>query len=336
MNKPSWDSGQLFDLSVALSAIDNRLELIRFMEESISPLLKGQVIYQFLSISGDPHDLQLFMDNTDTNTKGCVSPPERIPVTDNLAVILREQKPCISQANRFSFTPAVLDEQHPPFEKVLIVPLGLRGKLMGVLNLFSSQSDLFQPIHLLLFEQLQGVIAGAMSTIVTRQALARQAEEKGRMLEISQAVSRMRSRDDLPAFLPLLRKFFPSAEILLAALTKKDSHYTLLLKETPGSPAHTAANQPCECKYCGSSLQELLKYPGPTIFPFAEIRQRFPDEDFGWVTQADQVVEVLAIPLLWAGKATGALVVNAYRQGYFQPERLTVYGGDGRNDGRPG
>ncbi len=326
MHTPTWDSGQLFALSVALSNVDNPPELIRFMEEKITPLLQEQVAYQFLSVSGSGHRLQLLADSTRVHP-GEEPAAEGIPVPAALAALLREPEPRIVAADRFPFAPETRAGQPRTAGSVLTVPLRQRGEATGVLNVFAGRPDFFQPRHLSLFAQLGGLMAATVAHLVAGQALARHNCEKSQMLKMAQAVSRLRSRDDLPGFLPLLQNFFPGAEILLAALTKGDSHYTLLIKQAPGFPAQAAPAGPRDCGYCGSSVQELLKHPGPAVFRFAEIRQRFPEDSFDWVARPDEVAEVLAIPLHWAGKVTGALVVNAYREGYFQPDPLPLYGG---------
>jgi phosphoserine phosphatase RsbU/P len=200
---------------------------------------------------------------------------------------------------------------NPDVRSELAVPLIVKNRVIGVIDLQSEQVGYFQPEHLRLLELTASRVAQAIENARLYTRVARQAQTLAVLNEIAREVTSILDLDPLLERIgELLRRLIDYQMFSILLLNERDQELEIQYSVRFGHPVSPAAEKvPMDRGLVGTAVRERrLVHAG-------DVRK-----DARYFMVNPETRSEMAVPLLYKGKVIGVLDLEHVRVNYFNDD----------------
>ena len=208
-----------------------------------------------------------------------------------------------------------LDENYisanPDVRSELAVPLIVKNRVIGVIDIQSEQVGYFQPEHLRLLELTASRVAQAIENARLYTRVARQAQTLAVLNEIAREVTSILDLDPLLERIgELLRRLIDYQMFSILLLNEREQVLEIQYSVRFGHPVSTAAEKvPIDRGLVGTAVRERR------LIHAGDVRK-----DARYFMVNPETRSEMAVPLLYKGKVVGVLDLEHVRVNYFNDD----------------
>jgi sigma-B regulation protein RsbU (phosphoserine phosphatase) len=200
---------------------------------------------------------------------------------------------------------------NPDVRSELAVPLIVKNRVIGVIDLQSEQVGYFQPEHLRLLELTASRVAQAIENARLYTRVARQAQTLAVLNEIAREVTSILDLDPLLERIgELLRRLIDYQMFSILLLNEREQVLEIQYSVRFGHPVSTAAEKvPIDRGLVGTAVRERR------LIHAGDVRK-----DARYFMVNPETRSEMAVPLLYKGKVVGVLDLEHVRVNYFNDD----------------
>jgi phosphoserine phosphatase RsbU/P len=200
---------------------------------------------------------------------------------------------------------------NPDVRSELAVPLIVKNRVIGVIDLQSEQVGYFQPEHLRLLELTASRVAQAIENARLYTRVARQAQTLAVLNEIAREVTSILDLDPLLERIgELLRRLIDYQMFSILLLNERDQELEIQYSVRFGHPVSPAAEKvPIDRGLVGTAVRERR------LIHAGDVRK-----DARYFMVNPETRSEMAVPLLYKGKVIGVLDLEHVRVNYFNDD----------------
>jgi sigma-B regulation protein RsbU (phosphoserine phosphatase) len=199
---------------------------------------------------------------------------------------------------------------NPDVRSELAVPLIVKNRVIGVIDLQSEQIGYFQPEHQRLLELTASRVAQAIENARLYTRVARQAQTLAVLNEIAREVTSILDLDPLLERIgELLRRIIDYQMFSILLLNEREQALEIQYAVRFGHPVMRSETVPLDRGLVGTAVRERrLIYSG-------DVRK-----DARYIMMNPETRSEMAVPLLYKGKVIGVLDLEHVRVNYFNED----------------
>ena len=200
---------------------------------------------------------------------------------------------------------------NPDVRSELAVPLIVKNRVIGVIDIQSEQVGYFQPEHLRLLELTASRVAQAIENARLYTRVARQAQTLAVLNEIAREVTSILDLDPLLERIgELLRRLIDYQMFSILLLNEREQVLEIQYSVRFGHPVSTAAEKvPIDRGLVGTAVRERR------LIHAGDVRK-----DARYFMVNPETRSEMAVPLLYKGKVVGVLDLEHVRVNYFNDD----------------
>lgn len=220
--------------------------------------------------------------------------------------VAANQKPVVIEKEagkdpRFKFVPGLPEDKYKAF---LSYPIIFKGELVGVINVQYEKGWKHKPTTLSLMETISNQVGGAIVNARLYQELKEKAEVIETLKDLSQTVVSKHYLDEILSLIVVMAARLVKAEVC-SILLLEEKEGKLVLKATQSASPAYRLKPPVKVE--SSVSGRAIKTGKPVV-----VKDLLKDKDFSFpeLAKKENLKSLLSVPLIYQGKAIGA--VNVY------------------------